>query len=220
MMTPARAMIWQLYRLVRWEFVCRLALDCFLVLWLLQFSRNPNAPELMNLVGRQTIAGMIMVTLFCSCLFSTLWLKSLSGLAGYGYPLEFSRPVSTRQLVFIPLVSVVLVAVVSFALPAGVLRLVAELDFPIVGPILLIGLLSVILVAGVWSCANVFGQIAYIIFTLTLFVFYLSVITQSGAQDEPILLRLVDPECMRPMQAWNLLPLLVAALMVLSLIHI
>ncbi|MEQ1829186.1 MAG: hypothetical protein ABL921_24700 [Pirellula sp.] len=188
MQTPIQAMLWELMRTSRVEILLRVgAMCCFMVMTNL-VSRDLG--DFQNQVVRGVAVTMLMMT----APFSQTWLGELdSNSRGFCFRLGFVRPISTLQLVLVPLLFVVLSSMACYLIPAVLASYLWNSPMPLLGPALLIALIVQLSVAVVWSCATrsskVLGIVLLAIVIMGLAVFF---VIRSNSPD-PILLALSRP---------------------------
>lgn len=148
MQTPVQAMVWELVRTRRVEILLRVgAMCCFMIM------TNLAARDLGDFQD-QVVRGVAVTMLMISAPFSQAWLGELdSNSKGFCFRLGFVRPVSTLQLVLVPLLFSVLSSMACYLIPTVLASYLWNAPMPMLGPALLIGFVVQLSVAVVWSCA-------------------------------------------------------------------
>ncbi|MFC1735338.1 hypothetical protein ACFL1X_04425 [Candidatus Hydrogenedentota bacterium] len=133
MRTPMRAMIWELWRLTRWDIVLRIAAVCFLVgvIVLISATRDWGSPE-MKALGEMTVHALTVFLVAMASLLPSSFVSSLENPHGQGYPmpLAFTRPISTRMLTFVPLAYFALASAVICMGCAFFIRILCSMSLP------------------------------------------------------------------------------------------
>ncbi len=148
MRTPAQALLWELWRISRWELIIRTVGQsvCWIaILWLLGGWGE----------SREALAGFALVTIGGTSLFSGLWINHFeNSQAGYCFGLQFSRPISTPMLVVIPMVYIACTSALCFLIPAGLIRWLFGIPFPLPAAAVFIVACCACVVGAVWSAPN------------------------------------------------------------------
>ena len=152
MRTPVRALIWELWRISRWDLIFRAAGGSVFVVaafWFVQTGRD----------GIEPIAGFTLLVLAGTSVFSGTWMEGFENRqTGFYFHLGYSRPISTRLLVVIPMAYIACTSALSFLIPTTLLRLLFEVPFPFLPAVALIVTATTCLVAAAWSSANFFAR--------------------------------------------------------------
>jgi len=147
MPTPAQAMIWELWRLSRWEILFRTL--CPAVFWGSVFcllGTQANAVEAPFLT-----IPVFMLTVMTS-MFSGLWMNSFENSRnGFAFHLGFTRPVSTAMLVAGPMAYISCTAAVCYLVPAVLLRALFDLPLPLFPVAAVIATACTVFIMAVWS---------------------------------------------------------------------
>ena len=164
MKSPVQAMVWELWRLLRWEYSFRViglaAIGCIL------FSSGPGAVRVENsalpagsgptwpLMG--PIVGMAMLM----SLFSSVWMNSFdTRWPGFRYQLGFARPVRTSRMVGVPMLFITIAAGLTYLAPAVLVRWLFDAPVPVVSMSVLLMTVCASLVMVVWSCRWIVARI-------------------------------------------------------------
>jgi hypothetical protein len=144
MRTRFQALIWEMWRLSRGDLLLILGGQFFFMLCLYFLSyRAENADE----PATRLICGIFVMLSMGMSLFSTAWLNALDNLhTGFSFRLGFARPISTAQLVAVPMLFAAVVSPICYLLPAIAFRLLMSVQIPLVGPAMLIACVVVWLV--------------------------------------------------------------------------
>lgn len=143
--SPAAAIVWELWRLSRWELAGRIGLQS--VWWLGAFAylggNNPEADALSGVVLLMLIAGS-----FLSWPFTNSFENRRKGFSFY---LAFARPVSTSVLVLVPVAFLAVTTAAAYLVPASLLRAVFGIPFPLLSGASMLVLAATLGVSGYWS---------------------------------------------------------------------
>lgn len=153
MRTPGQALMWELWRISRWEFIIRVAGQsvCWVpIMWFLGAYRD----------GVEVLAGFALLAIVGTSVFSGTWMNGFdNNQAGYCFHLQFSRPISTPFLVIVPMAYIACTSALCFLIPAGLLRLLFGIPFPLLPATAFIVTCSACLVGAVWSSPNLLTRI-------------------------------------------------------------
>ena len=148
MRSPVHALLWELWRLSRFEIICRIV--GMSVLWGNMFYGA-------NILNPGVAAGsyltfpvfMMMVGL---SLFSAMWMNSFDNKQhGFHFYLGFTRPISTPLLVVVPMVYIACISAVCYLVPAALLRVLFDAPFPLFPAAALVAAATAGFVMAVWS---------------------------------------------------------------------
>jgi hypothetical protein len=156
---PAQAVLWELWRLSRWEILTRIAIlllpcafMCAAVSNLLPTGRALE-PEFMTLVIFMLMAGMSPI--------SGMWLSSLEARqSAFPLHLGFARPIRTFWLVALPMTYVACMSAGCYLVSAGLMRLLFHLPLPMLPVAALIATASGGLMMAVWSPQGLLAKTA------------------------------------------------------------
>lgn len=152
-MNIIRAMLWELWRTSRWELLMRVLGTTAIVLFICAVAKDMDGAQ------ADAIRGIMLVVLLASSVFSATWLTQLeSRNTGFSFRLGFTRPVSTRLLVAVPIAFSVVVSILCFALPAWLFTLISGVSLPMVGPCCLAAALVSTGIATLWSPSTRLGK--------------------------------------------------------------
>lgn len=145
MRTPAQALLWELWRISRWELIIRTVGQsvCWVgISWLLE-GRGES---------REALAGFALVVIAGTSFFSGVWMNDFdNNQAGYCFRLQFSRPISTPVLVVVPLAYIACTSALCFLIPAALIRWLFDIPFPLLAGSVFTISCCVCLVGAVWS---------------------------------------------------------------------
>ena len=148
MRTPGQALIWELWRISRWDLIFRAVGGS--VLWVTIFCFLETGRD-----GLEPIAGFALLTLAGTSVFSATWMQTFENRrTGFCFPLGYSRPISTRVLVAAPMAYIACTSVLSFWIPAALLRFLFGIPFPLLPTAALIVAVSACFVSAAWSSAS------------------------------------------------------------------
>ncbi|MGI9473750.1 MAG: hypothetical protein ACR2NZ_19570, partial [Rubripirellula sp.] len=192
MNTPTNAILWELWRTSRIEILIRiLALTGFTGLLFLSIPGGRSADQ----ATHSLFSGVVFLFTFLGGICSQAWLLQLDRQqAGYTFRLGFSRPVSTRTLVAIPMPFTMAVAAFCYLVPTLVFALATQVSVPVFGPVVLIAATVALCLMATWSPdslgSRVFG-LAGVVSTIGLVLFFGNRRLQS---ETPFLLNIGKPE--------------------------
>ena len=147
MPTPTHAMLWELWRLSRWEMAQRTLGPA--ALW-------GGALFLLGGAGDGVGATILTIPIFMltvmTSMFSSLWMDNFDNRGrGFAFYLGFTRPVSTWRLVAIPMTYCALTTALCYLVPAALLRAVFGLQLPLFPVAALITAACAVFIMAVWS---------------------------------------------------------------------
>ncbi len=152
MRTPAQALLWELWRLARFGFLVRIvgmSLFGVVLFWL----AGPGG------FGQASIAPLVMQWLVGASLISGLWVNSFDNQKrGFPFTLGFTRPVSTLQLVAIPMAFLASSAALCYLIPVFVLEWLFGISFSWFPVALCVATVSCCLAAALWCAQSVLMQ--------------------------------------------------------------
>ncbi len=183
MRSPAHALLWELWRISRWEIVCRIV--GVSVLWVSIFYLVDTLPA--GSVIALHLTSLVLMLLLCTSLFSALWVNNFDNKQhGFHFYLGFTRPISTPLLVAAPMVYIACTAAVCYLVPATLLRVLFDLPLPLVPMAAVTAAACTGFVMAAWSSQTILAR--GLSFMATIF-FYLAVaaillIRHPGAFDQ------------------------------------
>ena len=163
MQTPQQAILWELWRTSRWEMLGRLCAAIGLIL-LVQFAEGgkPSAAQGLDVANPQSavIRVIVLLVFMGASLTSSSWIHQIDNRQmGFSMRLGFTRPVSTRHLVLIPLLYNIAVAELVFLVPASVFQWTTGMALPIAGPVTFIAFGVVCATAATWAPTTTLGKV-------------------------------------------------------------
>ena len=179
MRTPLQAQLWEVVRTSWAETLARIvgmfvfvALLCSLG-WHFDFSQ----PQLLF------VRSLVVMMSIWVAVFSGTWLCSLDNRSGFSFRLGFIRPISTAQLVVVPLVYTIVTAVICYVVPTKFFGAMMGTDVPLLGPaMVIVGALSC-LCTSVWSPTTILGKVIALVTTAAVIVLlFVSLNERSGNQ--------------------------------------
>ncbi len=154
MRSPHQAMLWELWRVSRLELLLRFAGVLAFVLLVLVMAANMSGPE------RLVIRGIVVLVLGVACAMSSTWMSALDNQqTGFSFRLGFTRPISTLQLVAIPMAYSVLWAMLGYFLSALLAWWLLGQSVPIAGPAAIIGCIVCIMICTTWFPSHPYERI-------------------------------------------------------------
>lgn len=183
MNTPLTAMLWELWRTSRAELFGRMAFHTLMVLLCASIGDEHFPGE------RDVLRGVVILMISVGCIFSVTWMSALdNGGNGFRFSLSFSRPVSSTQLVLVPMLYTMAYAVLSFWVVAGVFCLASGSTLPIAGLSAGIACAVACFVATAWSPSTSVGRWISVIGVLIGFIALITVFHIRREESEPWLL--------------------------------
>lgn len=207
MNSPAQAILWELWQTTRNELLIKFAYIAAMMSFLIimPFGKDFSGPQQLVINGI-----IVLVIAISSASLSTCWLQLDNTNNGFVFRLGFTRPVSTRLLVALPLLYTVICAVVSYTAPVFVGNFFVSEPIPILGPAAMVAVFAAGMLMATWSPTTLVGRFT----CLFLFVigFIATVFLRHAFDDsgEPLLMALGRAEYY--LLPWTLLltPVLVA----------
>ncbi|MCA9143711.1 MAG: hypothetical protein H6823_14290 [Planctomycetaceae bacterium] len=161
MRTPLQAVLWELWRTSQLQLLLVFGFQFAIVL--LMYSavfdgRNSGEATV------QVLCGIFIIFSTATSAFSQSWRNTFeTNHIGFSFRLGFVRPISTTQLVAVPMVFVVMVAPLCYLLPALLFNWLIgitsyEHSVPLLGPSLLAACIAACLVAVAWTPTTIVGR--------------------------------------------------------------
>lgn len=183
------AMLWELWRVSRFELMIRLVSVSAFILLVFSFSTEFHEGQLL------VIRGVMVVLLGISCVFSTTWMHDLDNQhAGFTFRLGYTRPISSLQLVIVPMVYSVVTSVAGYLVCALIAQVILGQPLPLLGPSLIFGCIICLLTCVTWSSTHAAEKIIGLFLTVLAIICALLVRHELRPGDEPILLAMGDVE--------------------------
>ena len=144
---PVRALIWELWRLSRWEFLVRTlsmsAVGC-LVFWVVDVHMSGTG-------GTHGLTLPMVGLAATMSLFSGIWINVFdSRTTGFCFYLGFTRPIGTPLLVGLPMIYISFLTGLTYLIPAVLMRRFSEV-FPVFSVTALLVTVCATLIMAVWS---------------------------------------------------------------------
>ncbi len=155
--------LWELWRISRKEILWRLLLLTVLPCWAQWDARDIP-------YGSSAVLGVFVWLIAFSSVFSTTWMNSYDNTrAGFSLYLGFTRPISTLQLVAIPMVYNATMSALCYVFSVKALGLVAQQPVPVFPAATYIAAIVFLLNTAVWSQqSRVRRTVAFILTALTI----------------------------------------------------
>lgn len=186
---PTSALIWEVWQVSRLELLVRflslLGLAC--ILRLLVRDMDP--------VQQQAVRGLVTIMLLFGAAFSVAWLGELDReRSGFSFRLGFTRPVSTSRLVVVPMLFMIASSALYYLLSALAIRVIWQMQIPMIGPMLLVSVVVACFIAATWSPSSLPAKIGafaamFFVIAAVFFVFH-----RSNNTSLPIVLAIGNPE--------------------------
>lgn len=189
MNSPLAAMLWELWRVSRWELGLRIAGMSLITIALCGFA-NASLGEAETAVVR----SVMLLMLLSGSLFSYTWLSSFDNHpTAFAFRLGFTRPISTERLVLIPLWFGVAAAMVCFLIPALLMRAFLGPAASLPGLTVFVGALVACLMTGSWAPSSRWGQWTLVCLVLIAVILMLVKLHSTRAGEEPWLMAMGRP---------------------------
>ncbi len=180
---PVSAMLWELWRVSRFELLVRLGFVVSISMLILAVSEKFHEAHWL------VLRGIMLMLTSIACIFSSTWMSDLDNQKnGFTFRLGFARPISNLQLVLVPMAYSAVTAVIGYFVCAMFTRLAIGLWLPMFGPAFLVGCIVCILICATWSSTYTLEKI------LSIFTAALAIAAALGLRhhqvgtSEPILL--------------------------------
>ena len=148
MRTPAHAVMWELWRLSRWELAIRtLGQSVFGAGALFLLGAKPEGQE----IGK-ILTAVVFMLMAGTSVFSSMWMNSFDNRQnGFTFHLGFTRPIGTTLLVALPMVYIACTAALCYLIPAALLRALFDLPLPLFSMATVIATACALFMMAVWS---------------------------------------------------------------------
>lgn len=182
MLRILQAMLWEQWRISRLELLFRVSL-MFLILGLFALvGKHDDASTTV------VLQGILVFILGFAALFSASWTQDLdSRQLGFTYSLGFTRPITTRALVFVPIMYSLVLSQLFYLGSAVSMNRLLGLSIPLAGPAAIIACTVCLLIAGAWSSSRIDGRIAGMIGAMSITITWLSIRNFLLEHGEPVL---------------------------------
>lgn len=179
------AMLWELWRASRWELLLKFGIVAGFLLLIASLGQDFGETQ------RFVLRAIALVTASIACVFSTTWLSDIDDQAsGFTFRLGFSRPISTFQLVAVPMGYAVVTALLGYVICVFLVFALLKIWLPIPGPAAAIGCFVCCCIACVWASTHAIEKIIAIFLVVMVAVGVLAWRHRMRSAGEPILLAL------------------------------
>jgi hypothetical protein len=183
-------MLWELWRVSRWDLLLRAMGLLSLLFFLFIVLRTTTLDEFQQ----QLFRALALILVGVSSVFSTIWLNSIENRPnGFTFRLGFFRPVSTFQLVAVPMAYCMVTTMLFYWLSILTVSTLFQLEMPSIFPALFLGCSVSIFVGVVWSSLHSIEKIIGIFVALMLIIGLLVLRFHRHVQAESILFALGGP---------------------------
>lgn len=156
MQNRLQAQIWELWHSSRWELLQIMGIQLVFLLLIGGLNFLPGGDDETT---QGLIRGLFVIMCMAVSVFSQSWRNSFeSRHIGFSFHLGFARPISTAQLVIVPMLYIIVAACLWFLIPASIYALVINVDVPIIGPMLFVSCVVSCFVAVAWSTQTVVSR--------------------------------------------------------------
>lgn len=184
-------MLWELWRVSRWDLLMRGVGMLSLLLFLFTVLRNTTLDEFQQ----QLLRALALIFVAICSVFSTIWMNNIeTQSSGFTFRLGFARPVSTFQLVAIPSVYCMVTTMLFYFLGSLAIKVLFGVTMPLVGPALFLGCSVSIFVSIVWSSLHSLEKIIGVFGALLLIIGMLTLRFHAHVHAESLLLAIGQPD--------------------------
>lgn len=184
------AMLWELWRISRWDLLLRAMGLLSLLFFLFIVLRTTTLDEFQQ----QLFRAVALILVGVSSVFSTIWMNSIENRSsGFTFRLGFVRPVSTFQLVAVPMAYCMVTTMLFYWLSILTVSTLFQLEMPSIFPALFLGCSVSIFVGVVWSSLYSIEKIIGIFVALMLIIGLLVFRFHRHVQAESLLFALGGP---------------------------
>ncbi len=146
---PLGAMLWELWQISRRDLLLRFGFVATCLLLLFAMSKSLDEPQM------TVVRGIVVMLTAVACIFSTTWMVDFDNQQlGFIFRLGFTRPVSSRQLVLVPMLFSIAASMLGYVACGLIANLLLDLSLPLAGPALLIGFTVCLMISVVWSVTH------------------------------------------------------------------
>lgn len=146
---PLGAMLWELWQISRRDLLLRFGFVATCLLLLFAMSKSLDEPQM------TVVRGIVVMLTAVACIFSTTWMVDFDNQQlGFIFRLGFTRPVSSRQLVLVPMLFSIAASMLGYLACGLIANLLLDLSLPLLGPALLIGFTVCLMISVVWSLTH------------------------------------------------------------------
>ena len=153
MRSRIQAQVWELWHSSRSELLQIMGMQLVFLLLIGGLNFLPGGDDEMT---QGMVRGLFVIMCMAVSVFSQSWRNSFeSRHIGFSFHLGFTRPISTAQLVFVPMLYIVVAACTWYLVPALLYALVFRLEIPLLGPAMIVGCIVSCFVAIAWSTQTI-----------------------------------------------------------------
>ncbi len=182
------AMLWELWRISRFEVLMRFAFVLAFVLLIFFLSKNFNETQV------AVIRGIVLMLLGIACVFSTTWMSDLDNQhAGFTFRLGYTRPISNLLLVLVPMAYSVATAMMGFMACAILVKVMLGQSLPWLGPALVLGCMVCVFTCVAWSSTHTVEKLIGVFLAALAIIAGLSARHSLRSETDPILLAIGKP---------------------------
>ncbi len=187
MSSSIRATLWELFRTSRLDLLTRVGYSVAIVL-VLNSIRQLAQEDLTPLTR-----GLLVIISIAASSLSLFWIRELDrGNKGFSFRMHFVRPISTMQLVAVPMLFTVATSAICFLVPTQLHELITGVPMPVWGPLAFVGCVVVCLTGAAWSATTIPDTIILLgMLFVGLFSFLIG-FHQSRGFSEPFVLAIGD----------------------------
>lgn len=190
MNATTRAMLWELFRTSRADLLGRFGYSVAIVLFFVEGMRRAGQGDYI-----EAARGVVVLIAAITSLLSMIWIRELDRAGGgFSYRLGFARPVSTLQLVIVPMVFAACVSVLCFVVPTLLFSKSAGVPLPIVAPTVCVGCAGTWLTAATWSPRSIIDKLLAMLLAFTVMIVLIIKYNADRAFGEPFVLAIGRPE--------------------------
>lgn len=183
-------MVWELWRVSRWDLLLRAMGLLSLLFFLFIVLRTTTLDEFQQ----QLFRAVALILVGVSSVFSTIWMNSIENRSsGFTFRLGFVRPVSTFQLVAVPMAYCMVTTMLFYWLSILTVSTLFQLEMPSIFPALFLGCSVSIFVGIVWSSLHSIEKIIGVFVALMLIIGLLVLRFHRHVQAESLLFVLGGP---------------------------
>ncbi len=146
---PLPAMLWELWRASRGEMLARVGIIAAFATLFATVSKDLGEAAI------PFIRGILIMLTGVGCVFSTTWLGDLDNQhTGFTFRLGYTRPVSTLQLVLVPMAYSAATAMCGYLVAVLLVYWILGQWLPLLGPALIFGSIVCASTAVIWSSTH------------------------------------------------------------------
>ncbi|QDV27586.1 hypothetical protein [Aureliella helgolandensis] len=188
---PLQALLWELWRTSRKELLLVLVSQCLFVLLLYVATNYSQAltGKAIDESAAPVFSGIFVLVASVVACFSQSGRNSFDNrYSGFVFRIGFIRPITTLQLVTVPMLFVILVAPVCYLVPAVLYQACMAYSVPLLVPSLLSACVTSWLVATAWIPTTIVGRVLGLVLFAAVFVGLLIGFHSWRQHPEPLLM--------------------------------